>query len=364
MRLSRIIPLTSLGIVAAVLVSGALHDDPLGMEFTAPPQNTDIAMVDLGLGDLTLRAILVDTDGEPVPDAGITTEQGGRPAWTWTGRDGSFELGDLRPGPLLLRVVALGFKASQFTVTLDSETDAPIAAERERRTLTLDRRIGPPPVPPTLALADLDGSVQLGPLATPELGYELLFQPVTAPTDPAGGFPRRTLVAPDGSFHVDMLHAGRYRAILLSPDDRGAKEPDLLQTANGEPRTFSHEIGGDTPRLSLIATMGAVTGRAFKTVPNGGEGTGEVVVSIAIRGALVKIERLTGSDPAPDSKEAVDRVTFRATRSDKDGRFEIHDLQPGRYRLQLVAGRDRRTIDVTIPTGEVVTIDADLADRQ
>ncbi|QDV09750.1 hypothetical protein Poly30_53090 [Planctomycetes bacterium Poly30] len=360
MKLSTIIPLASLAIVGTVLAIGALHDTPLGMEFTVPPRNAEIEVVDLGLGDLTLRGILVDGEGQPVPEAGVTTEQAGRPVWAWSRRDGTFELGDLRPGPLLLRVVALGFEASQFEVALTESTPA-----GETRTFQLDRPIGAPPEPPVLSLADLDGTVRFGPLATPELGYELLFQPVTAPTDPAGGFPRRAPVAPDGSFHVDLLHAGRYRAILLSPDDRGATEPDLLQTRHGEPRTFTHEAGGDTPRLDLVATMGAVTGRVYASSRDEGLAVDLAAESASepdpVRGALVKIERVSADEDASEGETVLDRVTFRATRSAQDGRFELHDLLPGSYRLTLVAGRERRTVDMTVPAGEVATIDIDLS---
>ena len=387
MNWRHVIPLASLGIVCVVLAVSALHDEPLGMEFTVPPQDAEIPDVDLGLGVHALHGMLVDERGEPVPDAGITAEQAGRPIWAWSAGDGTFTLNELRPGPLHLRVVALDFEASQFDVAVDGTTtdDAPI-------TLTLDRPLGDPPQPPPLALGDLTGSVNFGPLAQPERGYEVLLQPTTAPTDPNGGFPRRVRVQPDGSFHVDLLHAGEYRVILLSPDDRGGRGPDLLQRTDASPRLMTHETGGDSPSLELIATMGGATGRVV-TNATGDAATGDGAVEPAdptpIRGALVKIERTgeplanvegwrrnkatpgesstspsadpTGADAEAD--DTVNKVTFRAVRTDENGDFLLRDLPPGRYRLTLVAGRDRHAQDVTVPEREVVTVNVNLSDR-
>ncbi len=390
MNLRQIIPLASLATVCVVLAISALHDEPLGMEFTVPPQDADIPDVDLGLGTMALRGLLVDEQGQPVPDAGVTAEQSGRPIWAWSKSDGTFQLSELRPGPLLLRVVALDFEATQFNVVIEDFT-----AGETRATLTLDRPIGDPPQPPPLNLGDLTGSVSFGPLAEPELGYEVLLQPTTAPTDPNGGFPRRVRVGADGSFRVDLLHAGEYRVILLSPDDRGGRGPDLLQRADESPRTMTHETGGDSPRLELIATMGGVTGRIVAgqtTATAPGEGANDASAPTPIRGALVKIERLgeslasteawrknrptpgtnsaspkasdsTDSDAGVQRDETVNKVTFRAVRSDENGDFRLRDLPPGRYRLTLVAGRERRSREVTVPEREVVTVNVDLSER-
>ncbi len=393
MKLRHIIPLASLAVVCAVVAIGALHDEPLGMEFTVPPQDADIPDVDLGLGTQVLRGLLVDQEGQPVPDAGITTEQAGRPIWAWSSGDGTFTLKELRPGPLLLRVVALNFEATHFNVTMEGA-----AASGPPVNLVLENRIGAPPTPPPLTLGDLTGSVNFGPLAEPELGYEVLLQPTTAPTDPSGGFPRRVRVATDGSFRVDLLHAGEYRVVLLSPRDRGGNGPDLLQRADGTPRTMTHETSGDTPRLELVATMGGVMG----TIVTGrdvdeasADALNEPAAPSPIRGALVKLERIgespasleswrmsatiphSISDSSPDAPapgpteseaggqgdETVNKVTFRAVRSDENGDFRLRDLPPGRYRLTLVAGRERHEQDVTVPEREVTTVNVDLSDR-
>lgn len=401
MKLRHIIPLASLGTVCIVFAISALHDDPLGMEFTVPPQDADIPSVDLGLGAHTFRGLLVDEAGKPVPDAGITTEQAGRPIWAWSSGDGTFLLNELRPGPLLLRVVALGFEATHFNVVVEGAAGSNPAgdaspASDEPMTLTLSAPIGDPPKPPALVLGDLKGAVAFGPLAEPDLGYELLFQPTTAPTDPSGGFPRRVRVGADGAFRVDLLHAGEYRVVLLSPDDRGARGPDLLQRADGAQRTMTHETGGDTPQLELVATMGGVTGRIVASQPLESEaasGANAPTPPSPIRGALVRIERYVESkesaelwrqsasrhysisdaaptepDPTSDDPEAswrgddtVNKVTFRAVRSDENGDFRLRDLPPGRYRLTLVAGRERRAMDITVDERDIVTVNVDLS---
>ncbi len=396
MKLTHIIPLASLATVCAVVAISVLHDQPLGMEFTVPPQDADIPAVDLGVGNHVFYGRLVDEEGQPIADAGITTEQAGRPIWTWSSGQGTFALTELRPGPLLLRIVALNFEATHFNIAIEASAAAAPTDENDYETLVLDQRIGDPPAPPPLNLGDLTGAVSFGPLAEPELGYEILFQPTTAPSDPSGGFPRRVRVGIDGSFRVDLLHAGEYRVILLSPVDRGATGPDLLRPASGEPRTIVHETNGDTPPLELVATMGGVTGRVITSQALGSAGqesSEEPEAKAPIRGALVKLERLGESSAslegwrtsasiphgfsdaalldAPNNAEpnegtiqtdeTVNKVTFRATRSDENGDFQLRDLPPGRYRLTLVAGRERRVRDVTVPERDVATVNVDLS---
>ena len=58
---------------------------------------------------------------------------------------------------------------------------------------------------------------------------------------------------------------------------------------------------------------------------------------------------------ASDGQPRVDRSTFRATRSDEQGRFELSNLVPGTYIVTMVAGRRREERRIEIgERGEVV----------
>ena len=68
-------------------------------------------------------------------------------------------------------------------------------------------------------------------------------------------------MAPGGEFRIDLLHEGTYRAVLLAPEDRGGRGPDLLAGPDGAPRIVEHTAGSELGGLELMATAGRVRGR-------------------------------------------------------------------------------------------------------
>jgi len=348
MKLTRIVPLASLATVVGVGLAALVMDPPPDFPFTEPPAGSAPAPPDLGLGEAVLFGRTVDADGAPVAGAGVTTKSGRRPSTTRSRADGTFELTDLVEGPTRLLVQALGHEATR--VDLDAW---PRTADDARLDVFVGPRIGALPEPEGLALTDLRGRLEFGPLATPEDGYELLFTPTNAPDDPTGGFPRRTDVAPDGAFEVIGLQEGEYAVTLLAPEDRGGVAPDLLAPADGTQRVFTHGAGDGAPPLDLTSSAGALVGRVRLPAPDddlGGDGIGRPV-----RGALVRVERI-----APEGTPAVDATRFRATRTDPDGRFVARDLPPGEYRVRAFAGEDDARTEVRVEARSVATAELEL----
>ena len=346
MSLLRIVPSLSLGLVLGALTISTCSDPPVDFPYTEPPEGEPPPPVELPLGEVTFHGRVVDAEGQPIDGAGVSIDQRGRPFYAWTDANGRFTLSEVWPESVRVRVIALGFMATALDGTdlTGTSADAP-------RELVLTRRISEPPRPAEMRLADLEGLVRLpeGASPAPEGSYELLLVPTSAPTDPGRGFPRRAPVAPGGEFRIDLLHEGTYRAVLLAPEDRGGRGPDLLAGTDGAPRIVEHAAGSELGGLELVATAGRVRGRV-----SGAANADDLEADPpAVRGALLRAERILGE--TSDGRPRVDRSTFRAARSDKEGRFELSDLAPGPYLVTMVAGRRHEERRIEIPErGEVV----------
>ncbi len=346
MSLLRLVPSISLGLVLGALIISTCSDPPVDFPYTEPPEGAPPPPVELPMGEVTFHGRVVDAQGQPVDGAGVSLDQRGRPFYAWTDVDGRFTLSEVWPERVRVRVVALGFMATALDSTdlTGTSADAP-------RELVLTRRISEPPRPAEMRLADLEGRVRLpeGASPAPEDSYELLLVPTSAPTDPGGGFPRRVPVAPGGDFRIDLLHEGTYRVVLLAPEDRGGRGPDLLADPDGAPRILEHTAGSELGGVQLVATAGRVKGR----VSGPANANDLEAAPLAVRGALLRAERVVGE--ASDGRPRVERSTFRAARSDDEGRFELSDLAPGPYLVTMVAGRRREERRIEIEErGEIV----------
>lgn len=328
MNLLRVVPVVSLALVLGVAAVAWLTDPPLDYPFQEPPSGAAMRDVDLGIGGETIIGQVLSADGTPLPDASVLTRQGVRTIWAWTDAEGHFVLEGTSRGPCKILVTALGFQSTGFD--LKEDVEQPLA-------LTLTREIPDQPVIPGLVLRDLVGTIDLGPgaIGGPR-NYELLLHPTTPATETNGGFPRRTTLNPDGGFAIDDLHAGEYRVVLLSPDDAGARGPDLLSPLGGPAVIHVHGAGDGPARLTAQAAFGIL--RGVVAVPRE-DGSGPV------RGALLRAAPLAQEEPAGDP---ADRPFFRAARSDTNGRFMLRDLAPGTYRVTLVSGNVRQEQEVTL----------------
>ncbi len=359
MTLLRWIPVLSLGVVLGVVLVSSLSSPPVDFPFTEPPDGAALAAAEIQVGDRTLFGVVTGIDGAPLDGAGVSIQQGTRPYFTWTDAEGRFVLDELLAGDVRVLIVAQGFQATAFEVAGVQATSV-----AEPKPFVMDRPISAPPTPPGIQLADLSGKVEFSPPADenegPREGYELLFQPTTAPGDGDGGFPRRVAVKSDGTFDVKLLHVGRYRTILLAPEDRGGSVPDLLAGADGAPRTFEHVQGDEVPTLVLNSTAGALRGVVYDDEIEGS-------VPGTVRGGLIRAERIR-SDVGADTGQGnpsgrrLERSDFRAVQSGPSGKYVVRDLAPGRYLVSLVAGRRRQEFTVDIPPRK--TVDFDLRPAQ
>lgn len=361
MKLGRIIPLTSLAVVIGVVAAATLYSPAPDFPFTEPPPGSPPPVIDLGLGEGTLFGLVVDGDGRPLDGAGVALKDGQRPVYTWTRADGTFELTEVREGPVRILAVALGFQATGFEFE-----SWPQSSEDERLALSLDRPTGAAPELEGLRLADLEGQVGLGTLATEEGLHQLLFTPTGSPSDPGGGFPRRVDVDQEGRFRVPQLSIGEYRVTLLDPQDRGGRGPDLLTAPGEEPLTYTHGDGDGRPPLALASKAGAIQGRVSRAPSAEGSGEQGRAAERSIRGAFVRVERLRdgasalpeGIDPGGRVADGlVDGAHFRAARTDDDGRFRFRGLPPGHYRLSTVAGRAREVTLVEVRPRESLRVE-------
>ena len=334
LRIVSAVPLAALTVVLGVVAVAILADPPLDFPFSEPPEGAPIPNIELSLGDHDLTGVVLGPGGDPVDGAGVSLKEGARPAWTWTAADGSFTLTDLDAGSKRVLVTALGLQATAFDVELDP-------ARAEPHVLRLERRIVEPEVVDGLALQDLVGRVALGDEADPEGGHELLLRPLTAPFELSGGFPRRASVGPDGRFEVRLLHEGEYRVILLGPEDLGGQGPDLLSTGPEDVVTLRHGADGATGEVRLRSRAGSLFGGVRQLDEEAGP------LGRPVRGALVRVEPIAEEDGRASTVLRAD--DFRATRTDREGRYRVRDLRPGRYRVTVVAGRARRQSDIVVP---------------
>lgn len=342
--LRRYVPWAALTTLAVLALLAALGQPPPLVGFPAAPELPPLPRPDLGLGPATLHGTVVDEAGRTVADAGLLVLVGGRLFWTWSGGAGEFRLAGLpRDQPLEVAVVARGFEPAQLAAT------AGAAPAR----LTLQRRIDQSPVLPGLAALDLRGEVRFSPLESAAEGYEVALLPVLGLERLDAGFPRRVPVDAEGRFAVPALAPGEYEVLLLPPEARGAGWPNLLAGPDGaaprheQPAPDTPEAAAEGPgeplRLELRSRAGAVQGRLADRRRAGGASW--------LAGAVVRLEPI-------DARGEVDPTRVLWAVSDADGGYRLRHVPPGRYRVSLAAGAERRVRDVLVR--ELTSVDPDL----
>lgn len=322
-RLRTLLPLV--GLVGLVVVAGlALRPRPplAGSLPAAPPDDASVGPR-LELGAETLAGVLTDELGLPVPRATLVAQRAGRPIWSETDERGRFSLEGLDAGPVRLAIVHDEFGA------LELETRAgqgPVL-------LRIGPRLSPPPELEPIATAEFDGLVRLRGRRSLE-GFELFLDPFAPAHEPGAGLPRRVRLAADGKFSIPDLPHGTYEVRLLPPWARGGRWPNLLEPLDAEPLRWVHPPPGlDGASIELETAAGEVAGRVLT-----GDGTRPLA------GAMITVQPV-GDDDTPRTPDR--RVP--AARSDAEGLFSVPDLPPGRYRVELVAGGERRARVVSVP---------------
>lgn len=258
-----------------------------------------------------LIGTVVDESGSGVPGVGVTATGPAGVRSTWSEADGVFALEGLSPGEYELHLISVERPGSTRRLEI------PAAGEV---VLELAAPWAEVPRLPDLARAPLTGRVDdLGPGGA--AGYEV----VLTPTDPPqvaglrGQVERRVTVASDGTFAIDDLAIGDYRASLLPPWGAGGSWPRLVT------KGWNHAVDGG--ELRLPGASASITGRVVDR-----EGR-------PLAGALVTVRSKTAATQRWPSAE-----------SDLNGKFGVGAI-PGddSYEVTVRAGRARHVETVRVP---------------
>lgn len=329
-RAVHLVPLLSLAGAAVVAGLALRPTEPYRLELDAPPPGDQLPGPELGIGTTPLEGRVLG-EGRPVAGASVLAVQEGRPHWTETDGAGRFVLDELLAGEVEVAVNHPGYAPSLGSATAGA---GPV-------TLHLGERVLSPPELPGPPAADLVGHARV-PGVEDLGGYEVALEPALPADAVGGGVPRRVRLGADGSFRIPALTAAEYRVRLLPPEAAGGSWPDLLTALDGAARTIVHAPPFPAEPLELEAVCGAIAGAARDRATGG-----------PLEGALVQVGPSgPGVDGPPDPR------AFPAVQLDEQGRYRVPHLPPGRYRVLLTAGKDRREVDVVVPPGS--TIDPDL----
>ena len=345
----------------------------------------------------TLAGSVVDRRDRPVPEARILAfplaGEGGAPLETATDLEGRFRFARLPPGPYRLLVEAAGFPTAEKTPVAVPGEDAAVRVDGEGRSIVGRVNAGGAPVAGARVLLAPDGGGPLRESAT-RAGGGFAFGGLGAGRYAVRAVRGDSASAPQRGVEASESPAAAAAVVLeLAPgravtgrviDDVGsalAEVPVRIETDTGAPGEDplpamvrsdrdgnfaslvfpgSYRLSASRPgyvlrRSPAVDTRGA--GEPVKTVlelvrgarvfgkvvdPRGGAAAGARVRCLA--SAIEDLTVQTG--PLPLAAEAAAMPsgagralgTTRATVADREGRFTVDDLIPGRYRVEVAHG--------------------------
>lgn len=293
---------------------------------------TDVGKLRLGRGG-TIRGTVVGSDGSPVTGATVRAQTAaefstsyGMPPGAVTGMSGEFELRGLEAGRFNLVAshpqLAPGFQEGIDVEPARAPAEARIVMSRGARIEgTARRRDGTP----------LSGvMVEAMPMIADRHRYTFDFQPVP--------------VAPDGSFGIDRVPAGRVKVVLL---EGSANQYSGIQERDAEARE------GETTVVDFVASDILVTGRVMRS---GGPAAG---LQVHVSGG--GMARVVFAGPRPGGS-AVSGPKRYAGATDADGRYALLLTQPGRAwaSANTADGSTIASKEVEVPDADMFVIDFDV----
>ena len=318
-RVLHYLPYAGLALLVLALLVRGLRREGLGLASFPAPAETVLAGVDYAPPAASIVGRVVDAEGEPVSEAFVVTRLGSELGWTFSEVNGAFDLVHLPPGATTVQVVARHFRARSFTL------DAP----GEDVVLVLDERLAELEELPELSREDLEGELRTPATRRGLLGYEVVLLP-EGPLHEAGStIPARAEVSADRGFRFPELLHGAYRVVVLPPWARGGSWPNLCDEAH---RVLEHRPSGGALELPLAA--GELGGRVLDAAGD------------PVHGAIVRVT------PAGEPRRPWPPV---ATGS--DGGFEVSDLPPGTYAVEVQAGEGRWTAEAEVQAGYTSVLD-------
>jgi hypothetical protein len=330
-----------------------------------------------------LAGRVLGPNGEPVADAALT--QGGmtfsdpmmsmsrsdRPVLARTDVRGAFRIGGLEPGPLDLRIASMGY-ATQTVHGIPISQDRDLEGFEivlERGTLLEVRVLSPegtpvsnagvgamPEDPRTLTLADLDQMEYLSGSTTDKRGIARLTVPRPASWRVIASKQGRSVAvlvqAGQGTTPVELRFpsGAEVSGRVMDPQGRGIGNAtvELTAEANAPQSTLTREDGAfvfqqvpDGVFRLTARRLGFVQSAEPREVVIAGSGVRDLGIQLEPKAGITLTGRLLGLKTSEIQAAMVhafgDQGLATATVG-PDGRYEIRDLQPGDWTVQVTAG--------------------------
>jgi hypothetical protein len=263
-------------------------------------------------------------NGDPCVECLVELLQEGRVHWSWTDDQGQFRLYDLLPATEQeLIVLVEGHLPAKFTVPIGD--GAPTQVDWK-----LGPRLQPPPTLPDISWGSLQGQLLRGmPGASGDRSlqdFEIWIVPKEGADPMLALGERRAPVSASGEFTIEGLLAGDYFARALPSWAHGGTWPILGEVS------FGFDPKDERATLSIPMVEGMITGSLLES---GGR---------ELFGALLILRSVDG-----------DRI-WPPVKSNEQGGFQISDLPPGNYILELLAGTTREEQAVEVRSGSLEVV--------
>lgn len=308
----------TVAVFAAIFIAAVIQwlRPPDSPEPFRPPDEIELAPLRLPAAEFPVEGRLLDHQGNGVEDSLVQVLAEGRPFWTYTAADGAFAFPGLPSGAHPVVVLPDGYLPSEFTLEVPRPTEAAWRL--------------PPPDPPMEYLQPIPRTDRAGRLVpsvgSVASGCEVVFLPAERLSDLSGATPRRTTTDEVGDFRIEGLVHGAYDVLVLPSWAHGGSWPALA--------SFPYVHGAEPPPLRIPLESGRLRGSLRDTSGS------------PVHGALVQVNPY--GEP--------DRL-WPPVSSDADGDFEVDDLPPGRYRVEIRTGEHTSNSIVDLTAGNAVELE-------
>lgn len=265
-----------------------------------------------GVGRLTVDALRMSVDGQPLLVASAATQA-----------DGTYSLAGLFPGEYLLRVVAEGYESIWYPAAAESGGAETVEATAQQVTDGIDLAVTGDP-------ASIAGIVETGDVE--DVTVTVTATPTWRTAEDEGIEPQQVEAAADGSYSLeDLVAPGTYE---LTFDAEG------YQTT-----TVTERVLGGQDRIALDVRLGAGVGQISGLVSDGTSSLGGVEVSTTVDGEEVVVGTPTVGRVGVFVLSGLPTPATYVLTFSKDG-FSSRTVV-----VDLAAGESRGDVDVRLSGG-------------